>query len=145
MEIFLGGTTAEGTTWREILKPKLEKHKISYFDPIVDDWNEEAQELELQKRESCDFVLYVITPLMEGVYSIAEVVDDSNKRPEKTLFCILRKDGTDEYAKREWTKSQIKSLEMVEKMIEENGATVFDSLNQIAVVLSNIENKNTKL
>jgi len=145
MEIFLGGTTAEGTTWREILKPKLQKHKISYFDPIVDDWDEEAQELELQKRESCDFVLYVITPLMENVYSIAEAVDDSNKRPEKTLFCMLRKDGTGEYAKREWTKSQIKSLEMVEKMIEENGATVFDSLNQIAIVLSNIENKNTKL
>lgn len=27
---------------------------------------------------------------MTGVYSIAEVVDDSNKRPEKTIFTILK-------------------------------------------------------
>ena len=30
---------------------------------------------------------------MTGVYSIAEVVDDSNKRPGKTILVILRDDG----------------------------------------------------
>ena len=81
MEVFLGGTTAEGTTWREELIPMLE---IDYFNPVVDDWNDEAYEKELEKRETCDYVLYVISPLMEGTYSVAEVVDDSNKRPNKT-------------------------------------------------------------
>ena len=49
-------------------------------------------EEELKQREECDFVLYVITPKMTGVYSIAEVVDDSNKRREKTLFYFMEKD-----------------------------------------------------
>lgn len=45
---------------------------------------------------------------MEGVYSIAEVVDDSNKRPEKTIFAYLLKDES-----KEFSKYQIKSLDMV--------------------------------
>ena len=40
-------------------------------------------EEEIKQRAECDFCLYVITPKMTGVYSIAEVVDDSNKRPEQ--------------------------------------------------------------
>jgi len=83
--VFLGGTAAN-STWRDELIPSL---KIDYFNPIVDDWNEEAQKAEIKKRENCDFCLYVITPEMEGVYSIAEVIDDSNKRPERTIFCYL--------------------------------------------------------
>src|SRR5687768_12798989 len=82
MEIFLGGT-CNGSNWRDQLKPLL---TIEYFDPVVTDWNEEAQKREIEKRETCDLVLYVITPRMTGVYSIAEAIDDSNKRPEKTLF-----------------------------------------------------------
>jgi hypothetical protein len=38
----------------------------------VEDWNEEAYQNELEKRETCDFILYVIAPLMEGAYSIAK-------------------------------------------------------------------------
>jgi hypothetical protein len=130
MEVFLGGT-ANKSTWREELIPML---KIDYFDPIVDDWNEEAQEMELEKRETCDFVLYVITPKMEGVYSIAEVVDDSNKRPEQTILCVL-----DEDEDKRWTKHQKKSLNSVKKMIFENGATVLDDLDEVAYFLNNYE------
>lgn len=127
-EVFLGGTTAEGTMWREDLIPMLE---IDYFNPVVDDWNEEAQQKELEKRETCDFMLYVITPLMEGVYSIAEVVDDSNKRPEKTILCIL-----DYENEKRWSEHQRKSLDMVEKMVEENGAIVLSNLKDVATVLN---------
>lgn len=127
MEVFLGGTT-NNTTWRNDLIPKL---AIKYFDPVVKDWNEEAQKKEIEKRQTCDFVLYVITPKMTGVYSIAEVVDDSNKRPKKTLFCVLNKDGDDEF-----TKHQTKSLEMTKKMVKENGAKVFESLAEIAEFLN---------
>ena len=37
--------------------------------------------------------MFVITPLMSGVYSIAEVVDASNKNPKKTILCVLDDDG----------------------------------------------------
>ena len=117
--IFLGGTCAE-STWREELIPKLD---IDYFNPVVDDWTPECQEEEIRQRKTCDYVLYVITSAMQGVYSIAEVVDDSNKRPDKTIFCVLE-DGFD--------KKQIKSLKQVSKMVEENGAKVCNSLKDIA-------------
>ena len=90
-KVFLGGTCNE-STWRDKLIKMLE---IDYFNPVVDDWTEECYQEELRQREICDYCLYVITPRMKGVYSIAEVVDDSNKRPEKTIFCLLDYDLSD--------------------------------------------------
>lgn len=128
MKIFLGGTV-NNSTWRDELIKKL---KIDYFNPVVKDWNEEAQEEEIKQRKECDFVLYVISPKMIGVYSIAEAVDDSNKRPEKTLFCFLEKDGD-----KEFNEHQIKSLKQTSKMIKENGAKIFKSINEIAEFCNN--------
>lgn len=68
---------------------------------------------------------------MEGVYSIAEVIDDSNKRPDKTIFAYLLKDDD-----KEFTKHQIKSLDMVGKMVEENKAKWFKSLDDVATYLN---------
>lgn len=65
--------------------PALE---INYFNPVADVWKTENQIEEIKQRELCDFLLYVITPRMEGFYSIAELVDDSNKQPLKTIFVI---------------------------------------------------------
>lgn len=126
-EVFLGGTT-NNSNWRDELIPML---KIDYFNPVVTDWNEEAQKKEINKRKDCDYLLYVITPKMEGVYSIAEAIDDSNKRPEKTIFCFLDKDG-----EKEFSKHQLKSLIMTKKMVDENGAKSFESLKDIANFLN---------
>jgi hypothetical protein len=121
--IFLGGTCAE-STWRERLIPLLD---ISYFNPVVDDWNEEAQKKEIYEREHDDFCLYTITPLMEGVYSICEVTQDSNIRPEKTIFCLLKEDDGKSFTEGQW-----RSLEQVAKIVKQNGAQVFYNLEDIA-------------
>jgi hypothetical protein len=68
---------------------------------------------------------------MEGAYSVAEVVDDSNKRPEKTIFAYLTEDEG-----KEWTKHQIKSLDMIGKMVVENGGKQFKTLDEIADYLN---------
>ena len=125
IKVFLGGTTRD-TNWRDILMEMNKNKEIQFFDPRVKDWNEEAQKKEIEERETCDYCLYVITPRMYGVYSIAEVVDDSNKRPEKTIFCYLTVDGN--YMFR---YGQIKSLDMVAKMVEENGGKVCKDLKEI--------------
>ncbi len=120
--VFLGGT-CNNSQWRESLKPKL---TVEFFD-----WNDEAYQRELHERETCDHCLYVITPKMTGVYSIAEVVDDSNKRPEKTVFCVLPKDdGT------EFDKAQLKSLAAVGKMVAKNGGTLCIGLDEVAQYLN---------
>jgi hypothetical protein len=126
-KVFLGGT-CNGSQWRSILIDKL---KIHYFDPVVDDWTPEAQEEEIKQRKNCNFVLYVITPKMTGVYSIAEVIDDSNKRPHKTIFCFLLDDGDQSF-----TEGQIKSLKMVGRMVEENGSKWVQTLEEAADFLN---------
>ena len=143
-KVFLGGTCNE-STWRDRLIKMLE---IDYFNPVVDDWTEECYQEELRQREICDYCLYVITPRMTGVYSIAEVVDDSNKRPEKTIFCLLEYDLSDYKMKIEDGKkvrryvemfdvSQLKSLDKVGVMVEKNGGKYFRELRDVAEFLNN--------
>lgn len=123
--IFLGGT-CNNSTWRNDLI-KLIEEKMEYFNPVVDNWTEECFKKEMREKEKCDYLLFTITPLMTGVYSIAEVVDYSNKKPEKVLFCVLEKDGD-----KEFDKGQMKSLEKVKEMINENGGKSFDNLYDVA-------------
>ena len=143
-KVFLGGTCNE-SAWRDKLIKMLEIH---YFNPVVDDWTEECYQEELRQRKICDYCLYVITPRMTGVYSIAEVVDDSNKRPEKTIFCILNYDLSDYKMKvvdgkkvRKYTEmfnvEQLKSLDKVGVMVEKNGGKYFKTLSEVAEFLNN--------
>src|SRR5437868_12047784 len=88
-KVFLGGTCND-SKWRDELIPLL---KIDYYQPCREGgWTQEMADEELRQRKICDFCLYVITPKMTGVYSVAEVVDDSNKEPGKTMFCFLKED-----------------------------------------------------
>lgn len=123
-KVFLGGT-CNNSKWREQLIPML---TIDYFNPVVADWTEDCYKRELEERQNCEFCLYIITSEMTGSYSIAEVVDDSNKRPNKTVFCFLE-DG--------FSTVQIKSLKKVAEMVKNNGATVFYDLNSVANYLNN--------
>lgn len=123
MKVFLGGT-CNGSTWRNRIIPMLE---IDYFNPVVDDWTPDRMVEEIKQRENCDFVLYTITPKMAGVYSIAEVVDDSNKRPNKTIFVLLRSDENLRF-----DEGQLKSLGAVAKMVTNNGGKVFYNLKSAA-------------
>ena len=132
-KVFLGGTCNE-STWRNGLIEILE---IDYFNPVVEDWTEECYQEELRQREICDYCLYVITPRMTGVYSIAEVVDDSNKRPEKTIFCVLTADINDKGEFIMFNEGQLKSLDKVGAMVEKNGGKYFMTLREVAKFLNN--------
>ena len=127
MKVFLGGTCNE-STWRDDLIKEL---KIDYFNPVVPDWTEECYQQELRERASCDYCLYVITPKMTGVYSIAEVIDDSNKRPEKTVFYFMRGDDGHWF-----DEGQIKSLVKVGRMVKGNGGHFFTAYQHVAEFLN---------
>lgn len=64
---------------------------------------------------------------MTGVFSIAEVVDCSNKRPESTLFCVLLD---------EFNEGELRSLKATANMVKRNGAKVFETLEEIAIFLN---------
>jgi hypothetical protein len=127
MKVFLGGT-CNGSKWRDEFIPKL---KLDYFNPVVKEWNDAAYKRELRERKDADFVLYVVTPKMTGVYSIAEAVDDSNKRPAKTILCCLQEDGG-----KQFDAAQAESLKAVAKMVKGNGGHVCDDLGEAAKYLN---------
>jgi len=127
-KVFLGGT-CNGSQWR---KGVIENLKIHYYDPIQDHWTQEMMKEELKQREESDFCLYVLTPKMEGFFSVAEVIDDSNKRPGKTLFSFLNDDDGEKFS-----EVQIKSLKQVGEMVKRNGAMFFDTLEEITSYLNN--------
>lgn len=126
-KVFLGGT-CNGSKWRDEIIPKL---KINYFNPVVPDWTPECQHEEEIQKMICRYQLYVITPKMKGVFSIAEVVDSSNKNPEGTFLCVLDKDGNDEF-----DDSQKRSLDAVMKLVHDNGSFVSKNISDIVEYLN---------
>lgn len=130
MKVFLSGTCNK-SNWRNRIITMLD---IEYFNPVVSDWTPDCQAEEIRQRSVCDIVLYVITPKMSGTYSIAEVVDDSNKQPSRTVFVRLRDDGDSWFADGQW-----KSLGAVAQMVENNGAAVFSDLKSAAIYINDIQ------
>lgn len=126
MKVFLGGT-CNGSQWREALIPQVD---ADYFNPIVPEWTEAAYERELVERANCDICLYVITPKATGYYSIAEVADDSNKRPDKTVMCLLPEDEGHHF-----TSHQLRSLQKVGKLVLDNGAHYCEGMDELVSFL----------
>ena len=106
--IFLGGTCNDDP-WREVVMENLDNAQVPYFNPVVKDWNEEAQKKEDEFKANKDNIqLFVITNKMTGVFSIAEVVHAAHTNPLKTVLGVC-KDG--------FSESQIKSLYAVTKLV----------------------------
>ncbi len=113
-KIFLGGTCAN-STWRDELIPELDKLGYSYFNPIVPNWTPECQEIEKkEKDENCDCHLYILTPEMKGVFSIAEIIDSAYTVRESSFGCMLLGIMGDES---NWGIPQWKSLMAVLDMV----------------------------
>jgi len=105
--IFLGGTCAE-TKWRDELIKGLERYDCEWFNPVVKNWTPECQVIEEdEKNNKCNVHLYVITPEMKGVYSIAEIINSCwqaqlyGTTVNHVVFVVLG----------EWSKGQKKSFE----------------------------------
>jgi hypothetical protein len=128
VKVFLGGTCGN-STWRDELIPILESYHIDYFNPVIKgrERTEQDKQLEIQYRRTCDYVLYIITPDIRGVYSIAEVIDDSNRRPDKTLFLYLPETEFNKYP----LENMVHSLEEVGEMVQRNRAYWFKTWNAL--------------
>ena len=122
---FLGGTCAD-TKWRDELIPLLEKNNIDYFNPVVKNWTPECQAIEEdEKNNKCNVHLYVITPEMQGVYSIAEIINSCwqaivyGTTVEKVYFYILDTDN-------KFSKGQLKSLMATLRLCNDIGSNKFN-------------------
>ncbi|MEQ2944912.1 hypothetical protein [Anaerostipes hadrus] len=136
MKVFLGGTCS-GWKWRDEFQKML---KCDYYNPIVKDWGEEDRLREVKERKESDYAVYGITNGIKGVYSIAEVVDDSHKRPEKVIFINLYEEkGSKE------CKQMGRSIKAVENLLKENGIRVYSGNNALKEAADFINSMNAKL
>lgn len=121
-KVFLGGT-CNNTTWRESLIQHL---KIEYFNPIVKDWTSADQKNEEIQKKICNIHLYFITSAMKGIYSIAELVNDSHNKNITTIF-YLNTTGFD--------KGELMSFDaMINNILTPNNVKIFKdvSIDQLA-------------
>lgn len=95
--IFLGGTVG-GNKWRRPFSLKLIEGGIpaeSIFDPVVDDWNEEAQIAEEKVKKNADYLLFYLgTPGNNelSAYSMVEATMALYDHIKKTVV-IFDADG----------------------------------------------------
>lgn len=90
--VFLGGTAAKNP-WREGFIANLVErgvHPSVLFNPVVSDWNEEAQRREEEAKAAANYlVFYVADPMLEGnplsAYSMVEATMALYDQPERTV------------------------------------------------------------
>jgi hypothetical protein len=127
-KVFLGGTCG-ASTWREELIPILDTDTL-HFNPVVEDWTAECQDYEEeQKALHCNIHLYVITSEMQGVYSIAEVINSSKTPGKLTILHVIPKG---------FEGHQLKSLDAVINMVRNNGGIAYTdfSVERTATILN---------
>ncbi len=133
-KVFLGGT-CNNTTWRDQIIPLL---SIPYFNPVVEDWTEECQAIEIDEKENkCDIHLYVITKDMQGVFSIAEAVHSAHTNA-KTVFQIIP-EGFEDH--------ELKSLQATAELIDSIGgiSIISSSVRTSAAVVNYMTSTNLEL
>ena len=140
LSVFLGGTCGK-STWREELI-KMFSDKVSYFNPIVKEWNEECQQIEDMHKANDDIFLFVITPETDNAYTISEVTALSISRPESTIVCVMDNVNGEKFQKHEllaWKKivSNLKKLHRAH--ICKDLVSVANEINRRAQKKSEIE------
>lgn len=129
-KVFLGGTTA-GPDWRPELIPLL---NCPFFNPVVKDWNEAARQQEVHEKKECGISLYVLTPYLSGVFSIAEVVEDCiSRRPGRTVLCVLR-----QYQGKGFDTHVARSIDALIGLVKEHGCFITEDLQSAALVINKL-------
>ena len=124
-KIFLGGTCRK-SEWRKELIPLIQ---VDFFNPIVENRNQESIEIEEAEKKICNVHLYVIsTP--ESIYSIAESVQSSLTKGVVTILHVIPL-GFNEY--------ELKRMIEICNLVIRNGSIAYvdDELRRSARVLNN--------
>lgn len=114
--IFLGGTCGNNK-WRDVFLRKMEDADLPYrkygagyefFNPVVAEWNEEAQRKEDEAKRTSDFILFYIGDPGDGTmsfYSLCEAIMALYDDPDRTCVCF-DSSGLSPHAKKAMEKVQ---------------------------------------
>lgn len=122
--VFMGGTCA-GPKWRERLCGQVSK-SFRWFNPVVDEWSEQAKETELTVRAEADVMLYAITPYQEGCYSYLEMTEDAVRSEKPVVIAFLPSFEDKAFSEQQWS-----SIISAKRLLERNNATVVLSMEEL--------------
>lgn len=127
--VFLGGT-CNGSKWRDAIIPKL---NVKAFNPVVENWSMETQQIEEQAKKDAIASLFVITPKQTGLYAAAELTASAIREPERTVVAFLDEDEGDT-----WSEHQKASNQAIQDLVKDAGATVVSNLDDAAQKVNEI-------
>ena len=131
LTVFLGGTCGS-STWRNKLIPQLSEN-IEAFNPVVENWTPECQELEDYHKAHDDVNLFVITPETNAPYSLFEIGVEAAKNPGRTVVCFLdNENGT------VFEGQQAKAVKKIAKDLKQMGVSVYDNLDELGADLNRV-------
>lgn len=143
MKLYLGGVDNK-SSWKVNLLAKLFK-EVSPTDNLYDVFNtegavyndtEEKFREQSKHKDYADYCIYAITPRWTSVSLLAEVIDESNKRPDKTILCVLQEDISGvPISKRRFEPIQMPELLEASEYVQGNGGKVFRSIDDIVSYL----------
>lgn len=114
--------------WRDTLIPLL---KVKYFNPVVEEWTEQAQAQEELIKRTASGIAFVITPKQKGFFSFVELTDIALTSPERLFVTVLDEDDGEK-----WAEDAKKSIDAVVGYLEGRGATVHRSLEALAEAIN---------
>jgi hypothetical protein len=131
-DIFLGGT--HHSNWRkDFLKIIKELNpSIKCYDPSVESWTYESVLLENLVKQNTPYHVYVLSPRMIGVYSIAEMIDSAHENSVKTYFHIMDTDIDNDGNIVNWDPKLRNSIYAINNMLIRHNAYKATSLEDLA-------------
>lgn len=132
--VFLGGTWND-STWRDRVIQQL---TIDYYNPIIKDrpWTPEDARIENHVKSLADILLFVITPLQHGFYSIAELTYAACKTIDrKVIIAFINEDDNVSFTVRQ-SKS---NAQIVELLKNEKNVTFANSIQEVVEILNNVD------
>lgn len=131
--VFLGGTTGNNP-WRRAFIRRLVERGVpedALFDPVVDDWNDEARAREEQAKADADLVLFYLgDPQQPGLplsaFSLVEAVIAVCREPSRTIVVLDAESIDNEHAGKVYAHSR----DVLRKL--DTGARILDTLDQAA-------------
>lgn len=134
--IFLGGVTTNPwrekfiALWKKSDNPKTKEFKP--FNPIVDNWNEEAIKKENEVKENSALNIFIITPDIKGPYSYVEAIESSHMT--KTFFIIWDENMM-------FDQAMMKSLNAIGDLIEKHDDCkykIYTGEDQLEVIVNDV-------
>jgi hypothetical protein len=130
MRLFLGGTVGNND-WREKFTKSLVDAGVpadDIFNPVVKDWNAEAQAAEEKAKADCRYMLFFISdPKQEGInisaYSMVEATMGLYDKPYTTVVV---------FDKAPFTGHVLKAINQTEKVLRKRhpNALIFGSMEE---------------